>query len=152
MPKPNQFLLFIGTVCYTGLIPLAPGTIASLIAIPFVWLMRRHQLIYVVITILTIIIGVIVAKYLSDIWHKKDDSRITIDEFVGTLVTYLLLPKINWLILLIGFILFRVFDILKPLFIRQSERIGSGIGIILDDVLAGVYANLLLRIFGLILY
>lgn len=152
MPKPNQFLLFVGTVCYTGLIPLAPGTIASLIAIPFVWLLKRNQLIYVLITILTIIIGVISAKHLSIIWHKKDDSRITIDEFVGILVTFLLLPKINWLILLIGFILFRFFDIFKPLFIRKSEKVSDGIGVMFDDILAGIYTNLLLRIFVLILY
>lgn len=147
--KPNKLLVFCGTSLYTGYIPLGPGTFASILAIPLVVLLSRNSLSYLIVTIIITLLGVFSARYLSKIWQKQDDQRITIDEFAGMLIT-LLFIKINWWIILSGLVLFRFFDIIKPLYIRKVEHISGGVGIMLDDILAGIYANLCLRIILLI--
>ncbi len=149
--KPNSFLVILGTSIYTGYIPLAPGTFASLLAIPLVVLLHRNLFVYTTITLIILLSGIITADHLGKVWNKKDDQRITIDEFVGILITFFMLPKINWYILLIGFILFRFFDIVKPLLIRQVERIKGGFGVMLDDVVSGIFANILLRLLLLVI-
>jgi len=78
-------------------------------------------------------------------WGKKDDRRIVIDEIMGFLVTMLWAPK-SFLSIAAGFVLFRFFDILKPFPIRRLEGVTSGYGVVLDDVLAGVYANIVLQL------
>jgi phosphatidylglycerophosphatase A len=74
-----------------------------------------------------------------------DPQEIVIDEVAGLLVTFFLLP-LSWLSLPLGCVLFRVFDMSKPFPIRRLEKIRGGAGIVLDDILAGVYANLSVRI------
>jgi phosphatidylglycerophosphatase A len=149
--RPNPILVLIGTSLYSGYIPFAPGTFASLLAIPLVYLLSNNNIAYTLTTIGVIFFGIISAHYLSKIWNKKDDQRITIDEFAGILITFIFLPRIDWLILITGFILFRFFDIFKPLFIRRTERVIGGIGVMLDDIVAGLYANICLRILLLII-
>jgi len=77
---------------------------------------------------------------------KKDDQRIVIDEFVGMLITFYFV-KPNFAYLIIGFILFRLYDIYKPYPIKKIQNLPSGWGIMLDDILAGVYARIVLHIF-----
>jgi phosphatidylglycerophosphatase A len=77
-------------------------------------------------------------------WGKKDDRRIVIDEIMGFLVTMLWVPM-SIPSVIGGFILFRFFDILKPFPIRHLERVKSGFGVVLDDVLAGIYSNIILH-------
>lgn len=144
--KPNIFALIVGTSFFTGYIPLGPGTFASILALPLVYLLTGNILWYIIATIAVFLIGTVSAHHLGKIWHKKDDQRITIDEFLGILITFLLLPKMNLLILLIGFVLFRLFDIFKPLGIRSTEKIQGGFGVMLDDIVAGIFANIVLRI------
>jgi phosphatidylglycerophosphatase A len=108
-------------------------------------LLSKNLTNYILVTTIVTIIGVIAANHLGKVWGKKDDGRITIDEFAGILITFIFL-KLNWLILLIGFILFRFFDIAKPLFIRSTEKAPGGFGVMFDDILSGIYANLCLRI------
>lgn len=148
--KPNSLLVLIGTSLYTGHIPFGPGTFASVLAIPLVILLAKNSITYLLVTIVVILAGIFAADYLSKIWKKKDDQRITIDEFAGILLTFFLI-KTNWYILLIGFILFRFFDIVKPLLIRKAERVSGGIGVMLDDIISGIYANLCLRLLLLII-
>ena len=78
-------------------------------------------------------------------WEKKDPGEVVIDEIVGYLITMGLIP-FNLIKAIVGFFLFRVFDILKPFPIKRIEQIGGGWGIMLDDVIAGLYAALILRI------
>jgi phosphatidylglycerophosphatase A len=75
----------------------------------------------------------------------KDSYRVVIDEVAGMCITLLFVP-VRWPYLLAGLLLFRFFDIAKPLFIRKMENLKGGWGVIMDDVLAGVYANLLLQL------
>jgi phosphatidylglycerophosphatase A len=149
--KANPILKLIGTSLYTGYIPIGPGTIGSILAIPLIILLPKNTSIYFLVTIAVSIIGVIAAYHLGKVWQKKDDQRITIDEFAGMMLT-LLFIKTTWWILIIGFILFRFCDIVKPLFIRSVERAPGGFGVMLDDIVSGIFANLCLRLILLIVH
>lgn len=81
-----------------------------------------------------------------NIYKSKDPSQIVIDEVCGYLFTMILIP-FNWVNVIVGFFLFRILDILKPYPIRKIENLRDGYGIVLDDVLAGIYANIILQIF-----
>ncbi len=88
-------------------------------------------------------LGTLAAQRMEPQWGK-DSSRVVIDEVAGMWVTMLLVP-ITAPRLLVGLVLFRFFDIVKPLFIKNMEQLPGGVGVMMDDVLAGLYANLLLQ-------
>ncbi len=149
--KANPILKLIGTSLYTGFIPIGPGAFGSILAIPVIFLLSKTPHIYLIVTLAICIIGVISAHHLGKVWQKKDDQRITIDEFAGMMVTLLFL-KAYWWLVIIGFVLFRFFDIIKPLFIRSVERVSGGFGVMLDDIVSGIIANLILRLILLIVH
>ncbi len=134
----------------TGWLPLAPGTwgaaLATLLLFPLA-LLPSATMATLVLTVAIVVftwLGVIGSDMVADEWG--DDPRQTvIDEMVGVWIALLGLP-LTWPWLLGGFVLFRFFDIAKPLGIRRLESLHGGWGIMLDDVLAGVYANLVLQI------
>lgn len=131
----------IASCFYIGYIPGAPGTYGSLFA-----LILLHQFDFLTKTIpilIFIIIGLIFSTMMEKQTNRKDDQRIVIDEFVGLLITfYLFRPDIIFLI--IGFILFRLYDIYKPYPIKKLQNLPAGIGIMVDDILAGIYARILI--------
>ena len=96
------------------------------------------------VTILITVLGVWVSNKVEADWGK-DSSKVVIDEVAGMCISLLFVPPtiVN---LLIGFVLFRFFDIVKPLLIRKAEALPGGWGVMADDVLAGVYANILLQL------
>lgn len=135
----------IGSVCYAGYFPFAPATFASfiwLLAYLFVpgggWLSRP----------LVLVVVLPIALYVSremERMHGEDSSRIVIDEFAGMQVTFLMLePSIA--VGAAGFCLFRFFDIVKPFPINRSQRLGGGVGVVVDDLIAGLYARIALMI------
>ncbi len=134
----------IGTFFLTGLSPFAPATVTSLFALVFPLFFWRYPSFYLFLTIFVLFLGVKLAADLERIWGK-DARRITIDEVLGILITFLLIAPINWKVLLFGFVFFRVFDIGKLPFIRESQKLEGGWGVMLDDLFAGVLANLSLR-------
>lgn len=81
---------------------------------------------------------------------KKDDPKIVIDEIMGFFITMLWVPR-TALFIVAGFILFRFFDILKPFPIRRLEKVRGGFGVVLDDVMAGIFANVILRLIIILL-
>jgi len=95
-------------------------------------------------TLLITIIGILTGNRVEADWGK-DSYRVVIDEVAGQMVTLLFVP-LNAINLLIGLILFRFFDILKPLGIRKMEKLPAGTGVMMDDVLAGIYANIVLQV------
>jgi phosphatidylglycerophosphatase A len=90
-------------------------------------------------------LGVWISQQAEVIWEKKDPGEVIIDEIVGYLITMGFIP-FNFIKAIAGFLLFRMFDILKPFPIRRIERIQGGWGIMLDDAIAGFYAAIILRI------
>ncbi len=155
--KNTQLLkIIVGSVLCTGYIPFAPATFASIITIPLILLLNPFPIIYLIFTTALFIMGVFLSNDLEKIWGK-DARKITIDELVGMLITFFLIPlpilagqRIT--VLLVGFFLFRFFDIVKLPLIRRSQELPGGFGVMIDDVLAAILANLCLRFLLVIFY
>ncbi len=98
-----------------------------------------------VVTVLVTVVGVWSAGAMEPLWGK-DDKKVVIDEVAGMCITLLFLP-VTLTTLLAGLVLFRFFDIAKPFYIRKLEKVRGGWGVMLDDVVAGIYANIVLQIF-----
>jgi phosphatidylglycerophosphatase A len=125
------------------------GTVAAIVTCVFIYLMWQspvmHNSVYLVfITMAITLLGIFVGNQVEPGWGK-DSYRVVIDEVAGMLVTMLFIPA-NLYYLLIGLVLFRFFDIVKPLYIRRMEALPGGTGVMADDVLAGVYANIVLQV------
>ena len=145
----KRFILLLAAGFGAGYAPIAPGTAGTLVAIPhFLILSSISSPLYE----LTILAFFFLASWISGeaqrCWGRKDHPRIVIDEIMGYLVTMLWLPR-TLLFIILGFFLFRFFDIVKPPPIRLLEKVRGGYGVVLDDVLAGVYANIVLQIANL---
>lgn len=146
----RRFILTLSSNAGLGYAPVASGTFGTLAGIPAFWLLAKLPPLLWGLTFLTLFfLACWAAGEAGRIYGVVDDGRIVIDELVGYLVTVAFLP-FQWRTALIAFLLFRVFDILKPQPARYCDRrIKNGYGVVLDDVVAGLYASLLLR---LILY
>lgn len=130
----------------TGLMPFAPGTFGTLASLPVVMASRHLGSLYAAIFLFLFILLAVWASGLSrDLMGCDDPAEVVIDEVVGFLVSLFLVPY-SWRTFAMAFVFFRVFDIWKPFPIKRLERLGGGVGIVLDDLMAGVYANLSLRI------
>jgi phosphatidylglycerophosphatase A len=142
----NHFILFFATGFGVGYSPIAPGTLGTLIAVPiYCFLSTIQSPIYEVTLIAFFFFSLWISENAEIFSGRKDDPRIVIDEMMGFLITMLWVPKAA-LFIIIGFFLFRFFDIVKPPPIRLIERAKGGFGVVLDDVVAGVYSNIILQI------
>ncbi|RVU01231.1 phosphatidylglycerophosphatase A [Mucilaginibacter limnophilus] len=125
------------------------GTIAAAVTsiiIYFLWKypIWQHPLPFTLLGIAITLIGVYVGNKVEPFWGK-DSYRVVIDEVAGMWVTMILAPA-NWHFLVAGFVLFRLFDIWKPLYIKRTEALPGGWGVMMDDVVAGIYANVVLQL------
>jgi len=145
--KMNRFFLILATGFGVGYSPIAPGTLGTIITIPlYYFLSAIRSPLYEITLIAFIFLSVWISENAEIFFGKRDDPRIVIDEMMGFLITMLWVPKTVRFIIL-GFFLFRFFDILKPFPIRRLEkRLKGGWGVVLDDVMAGVYANIILQL------
>jgi len=155
----NRVSVFLSTLFGIGYIPIAPGTMGTIFAATIFYFVAKLYLPSVPWWLFnTVILGVTVIIYFAGVAltseaEKKlghDSGKIVIDELVGYLVSILFLPTVSvgrlWAIVLYTFIFFRVFDIAKPWPINNSQKLKSGWGIMTDDVIAGIYANILAQI------
>ncbi|KAA3615627.1 MAG: phosphatidylglycerophosphatase A [Calditrichaeota bacterium] len=143
--EKNLFAFAIGSVGGIGYFPKAPGTFASAIAALLYFLINPEVYALTIGIIAAFILGIVFSDQVEK--HSgKDPGFVVIDEFAGQWITFLLLPESTVIIIISGFILFRFFDILKPLGINRLQEFKSGWGIMLDDVLAGIYANIILQV------
>lgn len=137
----------LATCFYLGYIPIAPGTFGgSLLGAGIFWLLSPYQLIYFLVTLKIILTAIWSSGKAEEIFGQKDDQRIVIDETAGMLVAMLWLPDKSLLYLGLGFAVFRVMDIVKPLGIKKLQAIRGGWGVVADDVAAGLLTNIILRI------
>jgi phosphatidylglycerophosphatase A len=142
----NYFIVILATGLGVGYSPFAPGTLGTLLAIPIYYFLSEISFpLYEITLIGFFFLAVWVSETAGVTFGKKDDQRIVIDEMVGFFITMIWAPKTAFFVGA-GFILFRLFDILKPFPIRRFEKARGGFGVVLDDVLAGVYANIILHI------
>ena len=139
----------------TGYTPIAPGTAGALLGVIIIycfnlslskWDMSDVSILLfdLLVILITLFIGVRAINSIHDQW-KHDASQIVIDEIVGVWIAVLMIPM-EWKYYLYGFILFRFFDIAKPLLIRKIDQLKNNWSVMLDDVLAGVYSNIVLLV------
>lgn len=127
----------------SGLSPIIPGTMGSLAAIPF-WLLMYWLLpvwLCWFIILFGFVVGIVICQRTSDDMQVHDHGSIVWDEFIGMWMTLMVIPLVSWQWLLIAFVLFRFFDMLKPWPIGWFDRqVGGGLGIMLDDIIAAIFA------------
>ncbi len=141
-------LIFTGF--YSGYLPFASGTAAAIIAMSLYFLEFLIFGKYVIFSNLIILLvlffpSIKIADYGEKYFGRKDPKEVVIDEIIGYWISVAFFP-FGWRIMIIAFFLFRIFDILKPYPIKKLEKCRGGIGIVLDDAVSGVYANLILRV------
>ncbi|MDN3651659.1 phosphatidylglycerophosphatase A [Thalassotalea ponticola] len=131
----------------TGLAPKAPGTVGTLAALPFILLLSQLSVnVYVIATVVMAIVGVWICAKASADAKVHDHGAIVWDEVVGYTITMAAIP-VSWQSLLVGFVIFRIFDIVKPWPISViDKKIDGGFGIMLDDIVAGILALALMHL------
>lgn len=144
----HRLVVAIATGAYVGYIPPAPGTLGSVIGLLFLWPLEAGT-VQVLVTLGLIGVGIVVAGRAEEIMGTRDPSAIIIDEIAGIAVATMLVPS-RFLERAVAFVLFRLFDVIKPFPIQHAERLPGGFGIVGDDLIAGVYANLLIQVWLLI--
>jgi phosphatidylglycerophosphatase A len=147
MKFKEKAAVFLATGFYVGNIPFAPGTFGSLIGLGLCYLLAEMQLTAAIMAALLLIgLAIWVSDTAARTLKRKDPGCIVVDEIAGMVVTLIGLP-FNMATAVTGFILFRILDILKPFPIRVlDQRLPGGLGIVADDVVAGIFSNIIIRI------
>jgi|TARA_B110000914_G_scaffold163793_1_gene144310 phosphatidylglycerophosphatase A len=139
-----KFSEFFGTIAYVGKIPFAPGTFGSLAAL-VAWYFLKPTIsdpLFLLLTGAIFFFGVVVTDVLISVWENHDPQQVVIDEWVGMWISLYLVPhSITWG--LVAFVLFRIFDIFKPGPVQIMDDMHDAIGVMMDDVVAGILACLL---------
>ena len=142
-----RLAVFIATAGYCGYFPIAPGTVGSaagLVVYLLVW-WTRSPIVEIALMAATFAIGTWAATHAERYFGGIDPGPVVIDEVLGMLVTLAFIPA-GWSAMLAGFVVFRVFDVIKPFPADRLEKFHGGFGIMADDAMAGVYANIALRL------
>jgi len=151
----HSLSVWIATSFGVGYVPVAPGTAGSAVGLAVVIAFRQTSLgpLQTVVCLaactgVLFALGVWSAGKAEKIFGCVDPRQVVIDEVTGQIITFLATPRVTWMGLIVGFILFRGFDIVKPFPARRAERFPGGWGIMLDDVVAGLYSLIVLVILG----
>jgi len=148
----DKLVLFIAQGAYSGRIPIAPGTAGTVVGVLLYLLVRDlSSLWYGAACVGATVLGTWAAGYADCILGTKDSPSIVIDEIAGFLVAMFLIP-FAWGSVAAGFLLFRFFDILKPWPLKRLQDVAGGPGVMLDDIGAGIYTNVMLQVAGLLLH
>ena len=141
----------IGSGFYTGYSPFAPGTIASLAAVGILFIPGFKSFIILIPTIIIcFFLGVYLGNYFESI-YGTDPPQFTLDEFVGTWIAFIFTPP-TLLMTILTIIIWRIFDIYKPFPSNKAEMLKGGYGIMLDDVVSGMYSCIIIYIFKVLFY
>jgi phosphatidylglycerophosphatase A len=148
--KLSFFDRLIGSGFYSGYVPIAPGTFGSLAAL-IIYLIPGFENWYILIPaiILSFILGVPIGTKFEKFYNKQDPRYCTIDEFAGMWISLLFVPK-EIIPVTLAFFIWRIMDIIKPYPARKLEELSGGLGVMMDDVIAGVYSLLFVHLFLLI--
>lgn len=151
----NFVIAALATAGGAGYSPVAPGTCGTAVTIPLVWALSGFPTWqWVIICIAITALGIAVASRADRVWGTHDSQRIVIDEVAGYCITMIPVARDHWAPLLVGFVVFRFFDITKPPPVRMiDQKVPGGAGVVLDDAAAGVYGAIVMYLldhFGVI--
>ena len=137
-------LLFTGF--FSGYVPFAPGTMGTIVAMGIYFLEylifgEMCRIVNLAAVVILFYPSIIICSEGEKFFGKKDPPQVVFDEFMGYWVSVLIFP-FNWKIAVLAFLIFRLFDIFKPFPVNKSERFNGGFGILIDDIIAGIYTNL----------
>jgi phosphatidylglycerophosphatase A len=140
----NLLVKFIGTFAYTGFFPLAPATFASAVFLAiYVFVPGGEVIAHPIVCLVTLIVSVPVSTRLEK-EYGEDPPCVVIDEVAGMQVILVSTADLSWWGIGLAFLLFRIFDVVKPFPINRSQKLRAGYGIVIDDLLAGLYARVVL--------
>lgn len=152
----RKLILFLATGLYSGYAPFAPGTAGSVVGLLLAWgitVPLEHRSPFGALALIAALfaVGCWVSERAEKLLDQHDSSHIVIDEIVGMALTMYLCPAVSWMAFSAGFALFRLFDILKPEPAGLIDRrMRGGVAVMLDDVAAAIYANLVLHALALV--
>jgi len=142
----DKIALFIAQGGFSGSMPIAPGTAGTVVGVLLYLLVKDlSSLLYSAVFVTVTLIGTWAAGAADNVLGAKDSPTIVIDEIAGYLLAMFLIPFAWWAVIA-GFVLFRFFDILKPWPVNKLQDIPGGPGVMLDDIGAGIYTNVILQI------
>jgi len=137
----DKLIRILSTFFGVGYLPFFPGTWAALLALIIYLTLRGYLFFFLLFSFIVVIIGFLVAEGAEKVFQKKDCKFIVIDELSAALFLYICIPySSNFFLLIIAFVLFRIFDIIKPFPIKRIEKLKGSYGIMLDDLAAAVYS------------
>jgi phosphatidylglycerophosphatase A len=146
MPGIVKILIIgLSTFFYVGYLPLVPGTFGSLAGLTIYLFLKNNPQLYLFITAILVFLGYAISGKAERIIGTKDARYIVIDEVCGMLICFLFLP-FNAKLVIAGFFLFRLLDTLKPFPGGRLERYKGSVGIMSDDIVAGIYTNIILQV------
>lgn len=134
------------TFFYIGYLPAIPGTFASLAALVIIFFIKENTPLYIAALVLSICAGFAASTIVENDFKKKDPKQIVIDEVAGMFLALISLPFYDLRLLLIGFVLFRILDTIKPYPAYSLQKLEGAAGIMIDDLVAGLYTNIILQI------
>ena len=140
-----MFGLAVATALGVGYVPFAPGTFGSAVGLLLWFVLPSSPIAQAAAIVVVCVVGSWSGSVAERYFGRVDPGHVVVDEVAGMLVTLFLVP-VGWIGAIAGFFLFRISDIIKPYPANRLERLPGGIGIMADDVMAGVYANLALRL------
>ncbi|MEA3306115.1 MAG: phosphatidylglycerophosphatase A [Candidatus Omnitrophota bacterium] len=138
MQMKRLLATLISTGCYVGYVPVGSGTVACVWGALIYLGLCRFRALYIFVTIFLFVIGFLVCGKAEKIFKEKDSRKIVIDEIASMCLVYVFI-KPSWLMIVSGFLLFRVFDIIKPPPARRLQAFPGSMGVMLDDVAAACY-------------
>jgi phosphatidylglycerophosphatase A len=141
----KKLAYILGTGLGSGYVPWVPGTAGSFCALLIFYLLPLADSYWLIVIAILFAAGIWSSARIEQDRGVQDPPQVVIDEWVGQWLALLFLPR-SGLILLLGFLIFRIMDILKPFPARESQAIKGGWGIMIDDVIAAVYTNLTIRL------
>lgn len=148
--KQASFLGFVNkavvSVFFIGYLPLIPGTFGSLAGVGLFYLVgQSNSFVYFLSLVVVILLGLSLSGGAEKLFNKKDPSRVVIDEVAGMLIALAFMP-LDLRIIVLGFILFRIFDTIKPYPADKIQNLHGAVGIMADDIIAGIYTNIVLQV------
>jgi phosphatidylglycerophosphatase A len=141
----DRFVKLMATWFHIGLFPLGPGSLASAAGMLIYFLLHQTLWLYVLVLLIITYLGFQVSDRMEEIAGQKDPSCIVIDEVSGVMIAFFLLP-LTPSVVITTFFLFRAFDMFKIYPVNQYESMKGGVGVMMDDIIAGIYTNITMQI------